>query len=174
MIFEHQSKNRKFLLIIATIVFIGGIFYLVWPNASHNPEPIVCTEEAKLCIDGSVVGRSGPDCAFAPCPKEDLIQVENLNAYEKISSPLVIRGQARGYWFFEASFPIKLFDANGELLSVAIAQADGDWMTEDFVPFEVELSFNLPTTKTGIIVLEKDNPSGLPEHADELRIPIEF
>jgi len=27
-----------------------------------------CTEEAKLCPDGSAVGRTGPDCEFAPCP----------------------------------------------------------------------------------------------------------
>lgn len=27
-----------------------------------------CTEEAKLCPDGSSVGREGPNCEFAPCP----------------------------------------------------------------------------------------------------------
>ncbi len=103
-----------------------------------------------------------------------MIQVENLTANEKISSPLVIRGKARGYWFFEADFPVKLYDANGELLAIAIAQAQDNWMTEDFVPFEAELKFSSPKTKAGVIVLEKDNPSGLLEYADELRIPIMF
>lgn len=28
-----------------------------------------CTEEAKICPDGSAVGRTGPDCEFAPCPQ---------------------------------------------------------------------------------------------------------
>ena len=28
-----------------------------------------CTEEAKICPDGSAVGRVGPDCEFAPCPQ---------------------------------------------------------------------------------------------------------
>jgi predicted lipoprotein with Yx(FWY)xxD motif len=28
-----------------------------------------CTEEAKLCPDGSAVGRTGPNCEFAPCPQ---------------------------------------------------------------------------------------------------------
>lgn len=27
-----------------------------------------CTEEAKICPDGTAVGRTGPDCEFAPCP----------------------------------------------------------------------------------------------------------
>lgn len=28
-----------------------------------------CTQEAKVCPDGSAVGRTGPDCEFAPCPQ---------------------------------------------------------------------------------------------------------
>ncbi|MEX0930785.1 MAG: hypothetical protein WDZ68_00650 [Candidatus Paceibacterota bacterium] len=33
-------------------------------------EPVACTMEAKLCPDGSAVGRTGPNCEFAPCPGE--------------------------------------------------------------------------------------------------------
>lgn len=29
--------------------------------------PVACTEEAKQCLDGSYVGREGPNCEFAPC-----------------------------------------------------------------------------------------------------------
>lgn len=33
------------------------------------PEPpTACTMEARQCPDGSYVGRTGPQCAFAPCP----------------------------------------------------------------------------------------------------------
>jgi len=28
----------------------------------------ICTQEAKICPDGSSVGRTGPNCAFAACP----------------------------------------------------------------------------------------------------------
>jgi hypothetical protein len=91
-----------------------------------------------------------------------------------IRSPLVIEGEARGTWFFEATFPVRLYDANGNLLGTTIAQAQADWMTDQFVPFRAELKFNLPTTTQGTLVLVKDNPSGLPEHADELRIPVAF
>lgn len=31
-------------------------------------EPVACTLEAKICPDGSAVGRVGPSCEFAPCP----------------------------------------------------------------------------------------------------------
>jgi hypothetical protein len=47
-------------------------------------------------------------------------------------------------------------------------------MTPDFVPFAVVLSFSPPTTSTGTLVLERSNPSGLPENAGEVRIPVRF
>lgn len=34
-------------------------------------ESVMCTMDAKLCPDGSSVGRTGPNCEFAPCPGED-------------------------------------------------------------------------------------------------------
>lgn len=37
------------------------------PKVSQPPEK-ACTMEAKLCLDGSYVGRSGPNCEFAKCP----------------------------------------------------------------------------------------------------------
>lgn len=31
--------------------------------------PTLCTQEAKVCPDGSSVGRTGPNCEFASCPQ---------------------------------------------------------------------------------------------------------
>ena len=47
-------------------------------------------------------------------------------------------------------------------------------MTDAFVPFSAELSFEKPTTSTGTLVLERSNASGLPEHDAELRVPVRF
>lgn len=33
-------------------------------------DTIMCTMDAKICPDGSGVGRVPPSCAFAPCPGE--------------------------------------------------------------------------------------------------------
>ena len=106
--------------------------------------------------------------------KANLIRVFTPQAGAKIESPLLVQGEARGYWFFEASFPVRLFDGNVKEISVAVAQADGEWMTEEFVPFRATLQFAPPETKEGTLVLERDNPSGLPEHADAFRIPVLF
>ncbi len=130
-----------------------------------------------IIIGGGIVlknGKTYTEDIGNELEKQDLIKITNPRPNQLVQSPFLIRGEARGYWFFEASFPIKLFDANGKLLGVAIAQAKSDWMTEKFVPFEATLEFEMPTTKKGTLILEKDNPSDLPENADELRIPIGF
>lgn len=36
-----------------------------------NKQPVACTADAKICPDGSGVGRTGPNCEFAPCPTGD-------------------------------------------------------------------------------------------------------
>lgn len=44
------------------------------PTASTGADGdsgVDCTADAKICPDGSAVGRRGPDCEFAPCPGED-------------------------------------------------------------------------------------------------------
>ncbi len=162
------------ILIILIIVSIGLVGVWLGIRFMTNVKPVACPIETKLCSDGSYVGRVPPDCDFAPCPKEDLIQVESPIANEEIFSPLIVKGKARGFWFFEASFPIKLLDENNNLISTVVAEAKDDWMTEDFVPFEAKLIFPSPNTQKGLLVFEKNNPSGLPENADELRVPIVF
>lgn len=141
--------------IVGTVLIVGGVF-----GYNYFTEP------------------SSPSLPPSPTPsavsKDDLIRVRTVRPGDTVQSPLTVEGEARGTWFFEASFPVRLLDGNGKEIAVIPAQAQGDWMTEDFVPFRAELTFTLPTTAEGTLVLEKDNPSGLPEYADELRIPVRF
>lgn len=106
--------------------------------------------------------------------KDDLIKVFLPAINQVIKNPLLIEGEARGIWYFEASFPIRLVDANGNVLGFAIAQAQSDWMTENFVPFKAQLAFATSSTENGVLILEKDNPSGLSQNNDKLQIPVRF
>lgn len=107
-------------------------------------------------------------------PHDNLIKVHEPAQNAVVQNPLTFTGEARGMWYFEASFPVKIYDANKNLLGTTIAQAQGEWMTENFVPFSGTLIFSTSTTKTGTIVFQKDNPSGLSEHDDSIEIPIQF
>lgn len=70
--FAKVSRRAAYLLIpyILWVSFAGYLNYSIWrlnPATSSNPN-IACTTEAKLCPDGTSVGRSGPSCEFAACP----------------------------------------------------------------------------------------------------------
>ena len=107
--------------------------------------------------------------------KDELIRLEYPQPNQLISSPLTIKGEARGNWFFEASFPVVLTDWDGLIIANGIATAKGDWMTNDFVPFEATLEFALNKeaySNRGSLILKKENPSGLPENDDALEIPV--
>ncbi|BCX15766.1 MAG: hypothetical protein KatS3mg097_658 [Candidatus Parcubacteria bacterium] len=115
--------------------------------------------------------------------KNDQIEIFSPKPNEKIKSPLKITGQARGNWFFEATFPIVLTDWNGKIIAESYAQAKGEWMTTDFVPFEAILNFETTVfsdtlenhfSRRGYLILQKNNPSGLPEHDNTLKIPVIF
>ncbi|PPK88648.1 immunoglobulin-like protein involved in spore germination [Neolewinella xylanilytica] len=81
---------------------------------------------------------------------------------------------ARGYYYFEADFPVRMEDQDGTTLGSGRAQAGSDWMTEDWVPFTGSLEFAPPKSETGYLVFERANPSGLPENARSYRLPVRF
>lgn len=74
-----MQKNRGYvwlttLLIVLIIVLIIAGFGAGWllrgkaaAPKDISPSPKACTMEAKLCPDGSYVGRTGPNCEFAKC-----------------------------------------------------------------------------------------------------------
>jgi hypothetical protein len=56
------------LVIAAVALLATGLVVASWFSAQ---QPRACTMEAKLCPDGSAVGRIGPNCEFAPCPTDN-------------------------------------------------------------------------------------------------------
>jgi hypothetical protein len=90
------------------------------------------------------------------------------------SSPLEIRGRARGTWFFEGDFPVILLDEHGKPVAQGFASAQGEWMTTDFVPFSTVLRFQSPRPGRGRLILKKDNPSDRRELDDALVVPVVF
>ncbi|MEI7498362.1 MAG: hypothetical protein WCK11_03710 [Candidatus Falkowbacteria bacterium] len=62
------SKLLIIAAIIAMVFVVDSIW--VWVKLSGKPVTVACTMEAKLCPDGSAVGRVAPNCEFAACPDE--------------------------------------------------------------------------------------------------------
>ncbi len=160
---------KNLFLVAITVVFIGaGCVETSTPinnfadcmmagNSVMESYPRQCTANGVTYVDE--IGNT--------LEKQNLIRVDapHPGSSSYIASPTTITGSARGTWFFEASFPIEIQDTNGNILGQTHAQATGDWMTEEFVPFTATLTFSAPAGVTeGVLYFRKDNSSGLPEH----------
>ncbi len=172
-----QNKHIVAILAIVAVVLIGGylIINAVTNNSNYQPDNTIDPNQT-----GTTTGQNpatttpGTSTSTKPIVSgNDRIKVNNLATSSAIKSPLTITGQAKG-WYFEASFPVTILDANGQIVAQGPAQAQGDWMTSEFVPFKITLNFKAPATQTGTIVFENDNPSGLPQNHQEFRLPIKF
>lgn len=162
------------LLAVCIVALIGFIAY----QNQSAPLPVPTPQEQQAPVQPSIPTPT-PAPAPAPTPvptstQNPLIQVTGPTANALVTSPLNITGRARGNWYFEASFPIRIEDANGVVLGRTTGQAIGNWMTTNFVPFTATLTFTTPTTTTGWLFLEKDNPSGLPANDAFIQIPVTF
>lgn len=69
-----NKQVQRAIIIVAIIIVLALIVWFEYKKqplaiAPQKQQPVVaCTLEAKLCPDGSYVGRVAPDCHFAPCP----------------------------------------------------------------------------------------------------------
>ena len=62
--FIHGDILRKLIAVLSVLLFLMLGCTQTPPADNHT----ACTADAKLCPDGSAVGRTGPNCEFAPCP----------------------------------------------------------------------------------------------------------
>ena len=112
----------------------------------------------------------------APVSAPTAFKSENVNIFIPLSGATVsksfkVAGEARGTWYFEASFPLQVHDAANNRVGGGLARAQENWMTEKFVPFVADVKVG-SYSGLATLVLLKDNPSGLPENDDSVSIPI--
>ena len=50
-------------MIILVLFGVGGTYLAL----NSKPKPQACTQDEKICPDGTSVGRNGPNCTFTPC-----------------------------------------------------------------------------------------------------------
>ena len=60
-----MDRLIKVISILLLLVGLASVYLFL--NKENVPGQVVCTMDAKMCPDGSAVGRIGPKCEFAPC-----------------------------------------------------------------------------------------------------------
>lgn len=105
--------------------------------------------------------------------------------YGTIDSPQVVlslpfsekspRIAARGNWFFEAQLTVALASATGRKIKSGLGTAQGEWMTENLVPFSVSYTDAATTTEDShFFVVDSSNPSGEAKYQKTAIIPLRF
>ncbi len=143
-----MTSSRNIVIAIALIILAAGAWY-VW--SSQAP--------------------TGPQLSWNNAD-EDMIKLDLVRPGVTVLPKFIVSGEARGSWYFEASFPVEVLDKDGKQIGQGIAQAQGEWRTEEFVPFRAELNVG-DYSGSATIILKKDNPSGMEENDASLSVPVE-
>jgi len=179
-------------LLVVSIVALGALFVGGCTINLSSDDIIGYIPELNLSAfakckssSGAILAKSGltESCALdseqylnlsSGLPKENaMIKLQSPLENATVTCPIELKGEAKGSWFFEASFPVEFADPTGKVVGWGLATADSEWMTDQFVPFSATIEcgeVSGPIT----MILRKDNPSGLPENEDAVYIPMKI
>ncbi|MDP1624852.1 MAG: hypothetical protein Q8L64_03695 [bacterium] len=67
------TKSALWIIGILVIIIAVSAYFMrdtdnVDNENANSSDQVVCTMDAKMCPDGSYVGRVAPNCQFAACP----------------------------------------------------------------------------------------------------------
>lgn len=141
---------RKKLVVLSVVLILALGGWYVWSNQSP----------------------AGPQATWQNSD-ESMIKLDLVRPGVTVLPKFIVSGEARGPWYFEASFPVEVLDKDGKQIAQGIAEAQGEWMTEKFVPFRAEVNVG-DYAGRATLILKKDNPSGMPENDASLSVPVEI
>ena len=147
---------------LALIVILGLLASMVWASFAYYEANRNNTKPVEVVGDKIIYNNASADLVVLELPYPGAV----------VGKEFSVIGKARGTWFFEASFPVQVLGEDGELLAQAIAQAEGEWMTTEFVAFKADIKIPASYIGPATLILHKDNSSGLPEHDASISVPI--
>lgn len=182
----------KYIFTTACLILVGIGAYWIFFQEKSEEEVMVANFKACIQLEGSLIMESYPRrCQTAGgetftedignlLEKNNMIRIDRPRPNATITSPLTVKGEARGFWYSEGLFHVVLLDEDMRVVAEGNATAQENGMTEAFVPFEATLQFAVSTStltspgEEGVLVFMRANPSGLLENNQSLRIPFIF
>jgi hypothetical protein len=172
--------NKKALPIVLAVIILALLAILIFvPGKTANPSPVATytSTSQPTPTTTDVIQLPNPESSTSTLSayaslKGKTVKI-SLAQNSQVISPIIITGNIPSGWAFEASFPVKLLDANGTVIGQGAARVP-NWMSTTTAWFAVGVSFAKPTTSTGTLVLLADNPSGSAANADEVHLPVKF
>jgi hypothetical protein len=166
---NHSKKDNSWITTTSIAIFIllslGVVVFIFNQNQKLKNELAKC----------QTVSTPVPVASQSPTPNSEMPLVSSPSANTKIVSPLKVTGKVPAGWMNEGVFPIKLMDSKNKILAQGVAKEKvaGSWQSGKAVEFVTTLIFKT-ATGAGTLVLQNDNPSGLPENDKIFEFPINF
>jgi len=170
--------------IIALLIILGASLWIIWHLPSKNDQAKIadflsCQKAGRPIIETYPRVCQGADGkSYTEIVDEKALNTDPVvfspDLSRPVTSPLTLQGEARGFWFFEQQFEVRLLDAEEQIIATGTAKTKSSALTVEFVPFNITLNFKKPRAKMGFIVLEKANPSGLASQNRIIQLPILF
>ena len=151
-----MDKTIHALIALAAVGIIGFTAYSIYTggfDGAGTGEPDVCYDFDDCVAQGNAVMESYPrQCIdkdgnhFVEDIGNELQLQDQIMIYvprpgASIESPLIIEGEALGHWFDDDGFEIVLLDDDGDEISKTVANVEGNWDDDQFVPFLAQLEF---------------------------------
>ncbi|HEY4527127.1 MAG TPA: Gmad2 immunoglobulin-like domain-containing protein [Candidatus Paceibacterota bacterium] len=163
--------TAKILTVVVLVLLAGSIAVIgfMYMRSSFRPSPApgaiaTSTEQEKKDFTN--------EAEKSPAPLSSRVVVTSPQAKQHVEQTFTVAGVAPGPWFFEAQFPMQVRDMEGNVVGRATATAQGEWMTEKQVTFTAMMQIDATFHGEAILILMKDNPSGMPEHDDAIELSI--
>ena len=152
-----MNKNI-FYFIITILISFGAYFYVSGEIRAFSKEIDIIASKQQT---------------YNPKTFKDKVQVISPKPNTIITSPVKISGSVSGTWFFEGQVISRIIDEDGTVLGQGPLVATDDWMTVQSVGFSGIIPFDVPSGKTGFVIIEADNPSGS-ANPPSFKIPVSF
>ena len=183
-----MTRNKIFFVVISAVVVIFAVWFFIrfvvggpeddwicvgsqWvkhgapsapmPTAPCGEKSVVCAMDAKLCPDGSYVGRIAPKCDFAACSETRTIKLYYYNYELDRDESGNIACSRNGLVSVKREIPITqtpIQDAIKLLLLGELTEEERVQGIDTEYPLE-GLSLKSASLKDGVLTLEFDDPN---------------
>lgn len=152
-----KNKVLQTVLFILLLLVLGfGAYYLYSKGVICKSNKVTEEKEGGYKTDKGVSFE-----LISPLPNSEM------------ECEFTLAGEMPREWFFENSFQYSILVDGKEVLTGSVQSKD-DYTVKEILTFSEKIECEEGCFGDGEIVLKNANPSGLPENADQYRIPVKF
>jgi hypothetical protein len=155
-------KNTVLIVVIAVLsVLLIGFAYV--------------SQDEELCCKYSLCANITKQCekkeeakgTEITSEKGVIIKLDNIKEGDTVEVGFEVKGSVTGSWFTEGVFPVRITEKEtNSVIITNTARADGEWETEDYVPFSFVIDAEIEEDGIYILRFDKANPSGVSDSYD--------